>query len=245
MTEEPHVEERPLDIDGASARIVKLVDLAYYELFVSPLHDRNADPTEEDFAGAYRERIIERVISELRLDDAHEDGELVPRKAIAMAVDLTHEDGVRLWQFVRARRIATGNAIHKVNRLIDIADEFYETRDDDRVVELYDEASRLMMTADEAVKLLEDNPYVESLGQSLEAVADVRSLLDELRPEVEEKRSRRREAERQERIAANRKPDVTMDGTRCQCGKPARIDGWCKKCARANGVIVHGKIGGA
>ena len=34
-----------------------------------------------------------------------------------------------------------------------------------------------------------------------------------------------------------------MQGSKCiKCGKPARIDNYCKRCARDEGIIVHGKI---
>lgn len=52
------------------------------------------------------------------------------------------------------------------------------------------------------------------------------------------------ERKRQERIKSHRKPDVVMEGRRCAaCGKKsARINDYCKKCARENGIVVHGKI---
>jgi len=52
---------------------------------------------------------------------------------------------------------------------------------------------------------------------------------------------------RRERIASRPKVEAVEMGRKCiACQrKPARIDDYCKKCARANGIIVHGKIGGA
>lgn len=50
--------------------------------------------------------------------------------------------------------------------------------------------------------------------------------------------------ERAARIAARaerREPDAHPEGTRCACGKAARINGMCKPCARAAGVLGKGK----
>jgi hypothetical protein len=55
--------------------------------------------------------------------------------------------------------------------------------------------------------------------------------------------------EREARVAAGRqersKAAPVMGRVCVRCGKkPARLDDYCKRCARDVGIIVHGKIGG-
>lgn len=100
-------------------------------------------------------------------------------------------------------------------------------------------------------KLMHDAPRFdgEPVPETVkEGIAELRGLHNERIRLRSVRYQREQERLRTERIAARRaaRPEpATMEGTRCSVcqKKPARIDGMCKKCARASGVIVHGKIG--
>lgn len=69
------------------------------------------------------------------------------------------------------------------------------------------------------------------------AFAVLEAANSRLLEEVNEQRRAQRIADR----AARRAPDVKQEGTRCQCGKAASVNGMCKKHAREAGVLPKGK----
>lgn len=92
-----------------------------------------------------------------------------------------------------------------------------------------------------------DEAFDAARREMVRMLEELRSEHEAARPVVDDIKAARRELERQERIAAHRKPDVVMETRRCSsCGKkPAKVDDLCKRCAYASGVMPHGKIGEA
>lgn len=69
----------------------------------------------------------------------------------------------------------------------------------------------------------------------------------ELLPTIKESQAMREQARSNQIEEARRRRESQQAPPERKCidckKKQARIDDYCKKCARANGIIVHGKIG--
>lgn len=85
---------------------------------------------------------------------------------------------------------------------------------------------------------LNDQWHLELLDQAdRDQLAGMRKLVSlEVNADARVQRRARLQAR-----AAGRAPDVTPTGTLCSCGRAARVNGMCKKCARATGELPKGK----
>lgn len=195
--------------------------------------------------GQYQQRrgeLIEKLAAWPGLDAT------VPRKAVASCLDWTFQayekyTAVREFHLRLAGR--RGELLLAMGRIHMAAlveggplplDVLYEL---DRLLVEYD-AVGAKGTAPEMVF----EPESELLTTMLDQVRDLR---DRVLPLLRVQEQEQRQADRAERIAAHRRPDVVMEGRKCsRCHKkPARVDDLCKICAREAGILVHGKIGEA
>lgn len=106
-------------------------------------------------------------------------------------------------------------------------------------LEMAAELNRLLVSWDRLPQ--PTRPFPPELSAMVE---ELRIVRDGMLPAVQAHEEELRQARRDVRLAAHRKPDVVMTGTICsKCGKkPARVDDLCKKCAREAGTLPHGKI---
>lgn len=168
--------------------------------------------------------------------------DVTPEEAVAAAPGLAGACE-ELWRFEELKR----EMFEVATKLMPMMDAFEQRTDLD--TEAHHVArSKVLALYDRMVEL---SPQVDGEPVPDNVVAELQRLKEEhiLGGWIRNERSQQEQAERRaqrirERQEARSEPTV-MEGTRCSVceKKPARIDGMCKKCARAAGVIVHGKIG--
>lgn len=181
---------------------------------------------ETGFTGRDQHEVDESLHDEKRANSAAKTNARRERKRQAAGFDvtntlerLTQRDLPTDPRQALAELLACRKTLDSAIRILGVENEHY----------VYTKDLRLREAATEAIRIID---------------ATVPTLNEQIRLDVQ----RDSDIKRQARMSSRPDTSVTQIPARMciACNrKAARIDDYCKKCARAHGIIVHGKIGSA